>query len=55
MEKVFLKKLLIHFSRKVLSVLGTDIEAADFNGDGLVDFYLADRSGSDHLLMGVDN
>lgn len=30
---------------------GLDSEAADFNDDGLTDFYLASRIGSDRLLL----
>ncbi len=39
------------FSVDVVGV-GTDIEAADFNGDGLLDLFLANRAGPDILLFG---
>ncbi len=32
--------------------VGTDIEAADFNGDGVLDFFLTNRAGPDLLLFG---
>lgn len=32
--------------------VGTDIEAADFNGDGALDFFLTNRAGPDLLLFG---
>ena len=32
---------------------GLDAEAADFNGDGLIDLYLSSRGGTDRLLLGV--
>jgi len=32
---------------------GLDVEAGDFNGDGLIDLYLCSRGGSDRLLLGV--
>lgn len=34
-------------------VNGLDIEAADFNGDGVMDLYVASRGGTDRLLLGV--
>ena len=32
--------------------IGTDIEAADFNGDDKLDLFLTNRSGADILLFG---
>jgi hypothetical protein len=32
---------------------GFDVEGADFNGDGRLDFYLANRGSPDRLLLGV--
>ena len=32
--------------------IGFDVEAADFNGDGLLDFYFASRGGTDRLAFG---
>jgi hypothetical protein len=48
---VFLEATKEFFPKSAFGV-GTDIEAADFNGDGQLDFYLADRAGPDHLLFG---
>lgn len=31
---------------------GTDVEAADINGDGLIDLYLCNAQGGDYLLLG---
>ena len=32
--------------------VGIDVEAADFNGDGVIDLYLTNRAGPDFLLFG---
>ena len=34
--------------------IGFDIEAADFNGDGQLDFYFAVRDGQDLLILRND-
>lgn len=34
-----------------ISILGTDIEAEDFNGDGKTDLYIANRAGPDRLFL----
>jgi hypothetical protein len=34
------------------SVIGFDVEAADFDGDGRLDLYFASRYGADRLLLG---
>jgi len=39
------------FTSDIVGV-GTDIEAADFNGDGKTDLFLANRAGPDLLLFG---
>ena len=35
-----------------VEAVGTDIEAADFNGDGVIDLFLTNRAGPDFLLFG---
>jgi len=40
-----------YFTDDIVGV-GTDIEAADFNGDGRLDLFLANRAGPDILLFG---
>jgi len=37
-----------------IQLVGTDIEFADFNGDGTLDLYLANRAGPDRMFMGME-